>query len=551
MLWNCYRLFLSVSLGIMSGSLFLFTSSRTQIPHRTAAWCFPARGTSTFASIGSRRREQHPIFPTTNSVRRTASSTLWATTSSSSSRNHTASSQKPNDILLDSKYSSWREHPAINPTIEFPTLLVPSSDLQRWIQEPLLQPFLAKPQNWGFLHHVHPRIKMIRDFDETRKLVLLSPTKEETAVAQRNTIISEIISKAQDNRSDDDEPSISLGPPKQIPLSFSRLSFQYILNTLMDDVPPPSAYEQIGHVAHFNLKPQHLPFGKLIGEVLLETNPTIETVVNKVGEVSGKYRTYELDILAGKSELETTVVEHGMSIQLDVSKCYWCTRLSGERQTLIKEILKESSAVDEKDNFVIADVFCGVGAVCLLLAKQLPNCTVLANDWNPDAIRYFKKNILKNNLQPKDFKLSLGDSYDFLMDLNPGVDHVLMNFPLEAPTFLAALRWWSWEQLEGHYKKTSRYPRFHVYTFARATLSEEDDTVVIDESEVAVDIVANELLPLPPSDAKSYRRQELDKDFNADVKTRVVRDVAPGKVVVCVSFILTPKLLRYMQGDYS
>ena len=48
-----------------------------------------------------------------------------------------------------------------------------------------------------------------------------------------------------------------------------------------------------------------------------------------------------------------------------------------------------------------------------------------------------------------------------------------------------------------------------------------------------------------------YRRNELNDEFNTDISTRIVRDVAPGKVVVCVSFFITPKLIRYMQGDYS
>ena len=147
-----------------------------------------------------------------------------------------------------------------------------------------------------------------------------------------------------------------------------------------------------------------------------------------------------------------------------------------------------------------------------------------------------------------------------------------MNFPLEAPKFLGALRWWSWEQLEHRRHETfgkdsqqqqrlARFPRFHVYTFARATALGADD-----EEEVAVNIVANELLPEitafddgsddaaddnSATTASYHRRQEFNDEFGTNISTRLVRDVAPGKVVVCVSFSLTPKLVRYMQGDYS
>ena len=69
-------------------------------------------------------------------------------------------------------------------------------------------------------------------------------------------------------------------------------------------MPPPSAYEQIGHVAHFNLKEIHLPHKHLIGSALLASNSagTIKTVVNKVGQVDGKFRTYECEILANGAD---------------------------------------------------------------------------------------------------------------------------------------------------------------------------------------------------------------------------------------------------------
>jgi len=181
-----------------------------------------------------------------------------------------------------------------------------------------------------------------------------------------------------------------------------------------------------------------------------------------------------------------------------------------------------------------------------------------------------------------------------------------MNFPLEGPRFLGALRWWSWKRLEReHLEKSSNsyrwFPRFHVYTFARASAPRAGD-----EEEMAINLVANELLPPyvfssssdsergtalagndgsndndnhndhKPGDAGTdhdtdtstagggggaattttgsstiYRRTELNDEFGTDISTRMVRDVAPGKVVVCVGFSVTPKLIRYMQGDYS
>lgn len=457
---------------------------------------------------------------------------------------------------------NWRTCPAINPTLVFPTLLVSAQKLQHWIQDSRLQPYLAKPSNWDFLYHVHPRIKLVQDYNETHKLLLLLRNQDNSNVLHNKESISLDILRSN---KDDSDLSLEVGPELEISVDYRQLSYGYILSKLLP-VPVPSAYEQIGHVAHFNLKPDHAPYGELIGQVLRETNPSIDTVVNKIGEVKGKYRTYDLQVLAGPANFETTVVEHGLPIRLNVADCYWSTRLSGERQELIRDIEKSVKRSKRKD-MLVADVFCGVGAVCLLLAKNNPGCKILANDWNPTAIKYLKDSIAQNGMdETNQFRLTCIDAYDFLIDLGTDSttamvpDHILMNFPLEAPTFLGALRWWSSKIVMEKYKQSRRYPRFHVYTFARASGKDCND-----EEEAAVDLVANELLPvmdfhddnhkLEDGDAadteRVHRSEDLSEEFGAHVRTRLVRDVAPGKVVVCVSFSLTPKLIRYMQGDYS
>jgi tRNA G37 N-methylase Trm5 len=539
-----------------------------------------------------------------------------------------------------------------------------------------LQPFLAKPSNYPMLSNVHPRIKLVQDYNETYKqLLLISPSTPLPLL-----LATEDPTGIPGGEEDDHDIHSSMilpqhGPSISIPLSYRQLSYSYILQQLLPPhlLPPPTSYEQIGHIAHFNLKDTYQEYQELIGQVLLETTAGINTVVQKVGHVSGKYRTYNYQVLAAthhktlpeknhhkdhhynherpsssnsSSLLETTVIEDGVKIHLNVAECYWSTRLSGERQEIIKEILQSTTTTlscrrqrqQQQQPLVIVDAFCGVGAVCLLLAKKQqlqqqqqqqgemstqkqsssvepkplvvpPSIQIIANDWNPKAMEYFQRNIEENNLDRSQFQLSCLDGYDFLMDLGGATtgsdveedvdmmkekhdertdkrrshdqkkgiddrkkkhgrlpDHVLMNFPLEAPKFLGALRWWSWKKVEKqqqqqqHNNSRSGYPRFHVYTFARATAVGAGN-----EEDVAVDIVANELLPdLAPikrgnykidgedigENRISHRRRELNNEFDANVSTRLVRDVAPGKVVVCVSFSLTPKLIRYMQGEY-
>jgi tRNA G37 N-methylase Trm5 len=436
----------------------------------------------------------------------------------------------------------------------------------------------------SILSNIHPRIKIIQDYSPTHKLLLrrLEPSRmllllEDTTNENNNDkdstyeLLQQCLTAHQ----------VQEGPELIMDISYQQLSFSYILSQLLSwhHITPPTAFEQIGHVAHFNLKPQHVPYGQLIGQVLVDTNPTIETVVSKVGQVSGPFRTYDLDILAGPPRTQTTLVEHGLKVALDVATCYWCTRLSGERQVLLSEI---------QSHQVVADVFCGVGTLCML-ANRDKQCTILANDWNPSAMEFFHKNIESNGLDEKDFSLHCGDTYDYLTDLGglqqknkhsqPPLqqqqqqqphrlpDHVVMNFPLEAPKFLGALRWWPSQKVEEHYQEHGSYPRVHVYTFARADKKHTPDPNHNDQDQdqdqprrtqeqVAVDHIAHELIPEfgsnsihePPG---KFRQAEMDHEYGTQCQARLVRDVAPGKVVVCVSFSMTPQLLRSMQGDYS
>jgi tRNA (guanine37-N1)-methyltransferase len=123
-------------------------------------------------------------------------------------------------------------------------------------------------------------------------------------------------------------------------LSYKELSFQYILEQVLGDSSNvPSSYEQIGRIAHFNLKEELYNEEKqqLIGQVLIETTASIDTVVQKVGHVSGRYRVYDYKILATRTKstkneneneqslLGTVVVEDGISIPFNVAECYWCT----------------------------------------------------------------------------------------------------------------------------------------------------------------------------------------------------------------------------------
>ncbi|KAL6959230.1 tRNA (guanine(37)-N(1))-methyltransferase [Sarracenia purpurea var. burkii] len=98
----------------------------------------------------------------------------------------------------------------------------------------------------------------------------------------------------------------------------------------------PSAFETVGHIAHLNLRDEHLPYKKLIAKVVLDKNmPKIQTVVNKIDAIHNDYRTMQLEVLAGNHSLVTTVVENGLRFHVDLATVYWNSRLETERQRLL------------------------------------------------------------------------------------------------------------------------------------------------------------------------------------------------------------------------
>ncbi|GKY92071.1 hypothetical protein MPSEU_000178600 [Mayamaea pseudoterrestris] len=437
---------------------------------------------------------------------------------------HDEDNQERNSVVNDQDehaevtrlVETWKAHPRLNPTVVFRSLCVKdSSQIHTIVNAPEMQDHLAS--RLDLLSHLHTRIKVVRDSENGDKMILLHPDAPP---------FQELPTFVQD----------ACTPGSVVPIKFAYNQFTAsytLLQILPSHIhPPPTAFETIGHVIHMNLRSHHFPYRYLIGQVLLESlRSHVKTVLVKVGQVTGPFRTYDFEIVAGENNTLVDVVEAGLRLQFDMAKVYWCSRLSEERQRMLNLIEKGA---------LIADPFCGVGALCLHAAARDASCFVLANDWNPSAIEWLHKNAKSNGIDAKQIQAKCGDAYDFLMDLglseqHPLPDHVVMNFPLEGPKFLGALRWWA--------KHSDVIPRVHVYTFARPTdgLSAE---------EVAVEIIASNLIAGLAPGAASCRRQELDECYDCNLQLHAVRDVAPGKTVYCVSFSATPQLIKAMQGDF-
>ena len=171
----------------------------------------------------------------------------------------------------------------------------------------------------------------------------------------------------------------------------------------------PSGFETIGDIAHMNLTGRLLDYKYLIGQVVKEKNPTIRTVVTKVGQIESTFRFYELECIAGDAtNYESVVLEDKVQFKVDVSRVYWCSKLGSERNRMIEKILKEGD--------VLCDMFCGIGPFSVKAAVK-KRVKVIANDLNPACFEYLQKNIDINKVR----KLVI----PFNMDARAFVRHVV------------------------------------------------------------------------------------------------------------------------------
>ncbi|XP_052289784.1 tRNA (guanine(37)-N1)-methyltransferase 1 isoform X8 [Citrus sinensis] len=281
----------------------------------------------------------------------------------------------------------------------------------------------------------------------------------------------------------------------------------WLMNEILEALLPkgmiiPSAFETVGHIAHLNLREEHQPFKYPIAKVVLDKNkPKIQTVVNKIDAIHNDYRTMQLEVLAGNNSLVTMLVENGFRFNVDLATVYWNSKLATERQRLL-------SGFNFKD--VVCDVFAGVGPICIPAAKIVKR--VYANDLNPYAVDYLERNSVLNKLEKKIEVFNM-DGRRFIDAMFASqkahkITQVVMNLPNDATEFLDAFR--------GIYRDRPEdakftFPKIHLYGFSKARDPEFDfhERIRIALVEVAV-----------------------------NVEMRRVRLVAPGKWMLCASFVL-------------
>ncbi|KAI9888644.1 MAG: tRNA(m(1)G37)methyltransferase [Vezdaea aestivalis] len=325
-------------------------------------------------------------------------------------------------------------------------------------------------------------------------------------------------------------------------------SLEILQSVLPEDLEEmPTGFTIVGHVAHLNLRDQHLPHKHIIAQVLMDKNPTIRTVINKIDNVGDEsvYRTFKYEVLAGENNMNVEVHDGNCTFHFDYSKVYWNTRLNTEHHRII-DLFEPGDAV--------CDVMAGVGPFAIPAGKK--QVFVWANDLNPDSYTSLTDAIERNKVKAfvrsfnEDGRTFIPNAARQLLTEEPQAqnafsgfqrrhrrqvqptilnrpitfNHFVMNLPASAITFLDAFR--------GIYKGHERLftpltdvklPLIHVYCFS---VKRED--VEEEKREICAEVsarIGHDLFPDTP-----------------EVTVWDVRNVAPKKTMFCVSFRLPPEV---------
>ncbi|KAI8083103.1 guanine(37)-N1-methyltransferase [Halteromyces radiatus] len=356
-----------------------------------------------------------------------------------------------------------------------------------------------------------PRLpSVVRDpeFNETRLLLLRDDLKD----------VNELPSESK-KFIDNEELKVVT---HNIDLDYSYWTTEQILHSVIPDTVKeiPSAYTQVGHIAHMNLREELYPWKHLIGQVFLDKNKNITSVVNKINSIDTTFRFFKMEVLAGDSNMIAEVKESGCRFKFDFSKVYWNSRLHTEHDRLVKSFKKDE---------LVCDVFAGVGPFAVPAAKN--GVTVYANDLNPESFRWLKENKTHNKIPESRLKTYNMDGRDFirqavkdLAKVNEGkwktFDHFVMNLPETAIDFLDAFRGLYQDQkaLYDSLDPSPKLPTVHCHCFTRS-----DD---------------------PAQDIAKRVEQVIVSPYDASKSNlHWVRNVAPKKDMYCISFPLTAEMI--------
>ncbi|OLS22803.1 MAG: tRNA wyosine derivatives biosynthesis protein Taw2 [Candidatus Heimdallarchaeota archaeon LC_3] len=165
----------------------------------------------------------------------------------------------------------------------------------------------------------------------------------------------------------------------------------------------PRSYKKIGHVAlvkfHENLYSYRF---KLAESILKIVSPSgISSIAEIQDEITGIFRTPNINIIVGIKEAETIHKELGCKFNLNTSNLMFSVGNHGERKRIIDWVNALKARNEVKGDLHILDMFACVGNLSLPLVVNVQGISLVALELNNNAIFYLQKTIKLNNLPSK------------------------------------------------------------------------------------------------------------------------------------------------------
>ena len=193
----------------------------------------------------------------------------------------------------------------------------------------------------------------------------------------------------------------------------------------------PQSYDIIGNIViveldQYNSIKNPKKVKKTIANAIIKVNKNVKSVYEKQSKIRGNYRLRKLKHLAGIKKTKTIHKENHCLFKIDLEKVFFSPRLNHEH--------KRISLQNFKKNELIVDLFAGIGAFSIIIAKN-HDVKIYAFDINPFAIKLLKKNINLNNLKGEIIPLKinvknlLNSENKFSYLLKNKIDRVIMNLP--------------------------------------------------------------------------------------------------------------------------
>jgi tRNA (guanine37-N1)-methyltransferase len=397
---------------------------------------------------------------------------------------------------------------------------------------------------------------------------------------------------------------------KQLPVTTTQVEVDWeywtveeILSSLLPEgmsEGTPTAFTSTGHIAHLNLRDEYLPYRYIIGQIMLEKNRSIRTVVNKLDSIDTQFRFFKMEKLAGAEEYEVTVSESNCTFTFDFRTVYWNSRLHTEHERLVSSF---------EPYEVVSDVMAGVGPFAIPAAKK--GVYVLANDLNPASYESMLLNSKNNKVQDK-LRCYCEDGRHYIresiqrcwtqpwngvptteearkadlaaatpkgraqqrrdrengikkVEIQRGpprrlISHFVMNLPGSALEFLdafpGAYKVIPESEMDSEMKKEGvQFPMVHVHCFTKNLDHPHED--ICERANQRLGLNGDDRLVPPPSpalsetngstsaahDLPSLKNLNIDQPATPDLKLHYVRSVAPNKDMYCLSFRLNKRIL--------